>query len=482
MKFLGKLEKTKEFWFLLIASVFFFLLRFPSLFEPYWYGDEGIYQVLGMGIRQGKLLYRDIFDNKPPLLYVFYSFFNGDQFWIRFLSLVFGLGAVIAFFYLSKLLFKKTKIAYLTTSIFAVLFGLPIIEGNIANAENFMLLPLILGAILIVWKKHFKYKYFLAGLLVGIAFLVKIVAVFDFAGFFIFIILTNFKFNFKNLKNKSLPILSLILGFVLPIFLTTVFFVAQGAFPDFIKATFFSNIGYVSYGNKFLIPQGLLILKLVALGLFTFLVLKKRDKLGIEGIFIYLWFAFSLYNAFFSQRPYTHYLLVLLPSFCLLIGFALDNAVFRKFSFLVLLITIILVVQNFWIFTKTEYYYQNFLSFIVGKNSTIEYENFFDRNVPLDNKLASYINNNELESDSIFLWGNNAQLYKLTNKLPPEKYVVAYHILSYKDGYQITKNVLIKTKPKLIIIMPNVPSYPFSLSGYNLKIIINSVAIYERIL
>jgi len=481
MKMLKRLQKAKEFWFLFITSVFFFILRFPSLFEPYWYGDEGIYQVLGMGIRQGKLLYRDIFDNKPPLLYIFYSFFNGEQFWVRLLNLAFGIGCVIAFFYLSKSLFKNKKIAFLTTSIFAILLGLPIIEGNIANAENFILLPVILGALFITWQKHFNYKYFFAGLLVGLAFLFKIVAIFDFAAFLIFIIFTRFNFNFKNLKNKTLPVYSFILGFIIPIGLTAIIFAIQGAFSDFTKATLFSNVGYVGYGNKFLIPQGLLILKLLALSLFTWFIFKKKDKLSIEGIFIYLWFAFSLYNAFFSQRPYTHYLLVLLPSFCLLIGFLFDNAVFRRFTLVVFLITTILVLQNFWFFKKTTYYYQNFFSFLINPDNTVGYQRFFDRNTPTDYKLASYINTHVLESESIFIWGNNAQLYKLTNKLPLVKYAVAYHISNYKDGYPLTKKALFDTKPKLIIVMPNVPPYPFTISGYNLKTI-DKVLIYERVL
>ena len=149
MRLLQKLEKSREFWFLLLTSFFFFLLRLPSLFEPYWYGDEGIYQVLGVAMRSGRLLYRDIWDNKPPLLYYFYSLFNSDQFYVRLFSLIVGLISVFAFFYLSKKLFKKEKIVFLTTAVYAVLFGLPLLEGNIANAENFMLLPTILAAILI---------------------------------------------------------------------------------------------------------------------------------------------------------------------------------------------------------------------------------------------------------------------------------------------------------------------------------------------
>jgi hypothetical protein len=94
MKLLSIYEKSKNVWFLISAGLIFFLLRLPSLFEPYWYGDEGIYQALGLGINNGRILYRDIFDNKPPFLYVLYSFFNSDQFLLRFVSLVFGLVSV----------------------------------------------------------------------------------------------------------------------------------------------------------------------------------------------------------------------------------------------------------------------------------------------------------------------------------------------------------------------------------------------------
>ena len=154
MKILSIIEKSKQFWFLLVVLFSFFLLRLPSLFEPYWYGDEGIYQVLGMGMNQGRILYRDIWDNKPPLLYMLYALFSSDQFTLRAVSLVFGLLSIIVFFFLAKKLFYSqsggNKIAFFTTSIYSVLFGLPLLEGNIANSENFMLFPILLSGFLIV--------------------------------------------------------------------------------------------------------------------------------------------------------------------------------------------------------------------------------------------------------------------------------------------------------------------------------------------
>ncbi|MCL6096639.1 MAG: hypothetical protein M1444_03095, partial [Patescibacteria group bacterium] len=82
---------------------------------------------------------------------------------------------------------------------------------------------------------------------------------------------------------------------------------------------------------------------------------------------------------------------------------------------------------------------------------------------------------------SIFIWGNNAQLYKLTDKLPPGKYAAAYHITSYPDGVSNTKTGILMKKPKLIVIMPNVGSVPFPLLNYREKIIIDKVLVYERI-
>lgn len=493
MKILARLEKGKDVWFLIVASLIFFFLRFPSLFEPDWYGDEGVYQTLGIAIRAGRLLYRDIFDNKPPLLYLLYSFVSSDQFMIRLLSLIFGLLSVIVFFYLCKKLFENAKAAYIATGAFAILFGLPLIEGNIANAENFMLLLNISAGYLILKSldattQNKKYKIlFSAGLVLGLSFLFKIVAVFDFAAFAGFLFFANYSKKLLDiLKVEALikeikNLLPFIIGFIIPIAVTTLYFVFNHAFKDFLTATLFSNVGYVGYGNKFIIPQGFLIFKLALLGSFSLFIFWKRKVYGLPFAFVSLWLAFSLFNAYFSQRPYTHYVLVLLPVFCLTIGLFILNKNFSKLAGVLMLSTFIAVLASFNLYFKTALYYQNFTSFVLGKQSVTSYEKFFDGSMPLNDEIANYIILYAKPSDNIFLWGNNPQIYKLTNKLPPGKYTVAYHITGYKDGITNTQAGLKTAKPKFIIIMPNASPFPFSLAGYDRRISIEGVSIYEKL-
>src|SRR5262245_36121863 len=152
MKTLELLEKNKAFWYLLGLFVIFFLLRLPSVIEPNWYGDEAMYQVIGMALNKGRLLYSQIWDNKPPMLYVTYALFGGNQTALKFVSLFFGLAAAVVFFYLANMLFKKKlSITVFSTALFTLLFATPFVEGDIANAENFMLFPNILAAFFVVF-------------------------------------------------------------------------------------------------------------------------------------------------------------------------------------------------------------------------------------------------------------------------------------------------------------------------------------------
>lgn len=495
---IASLEKSKAFWYLIALLLLFFILRLPSLIEPNWYGDEGIYQVIGQALNNGRGLYAGIWDNKPPLLYLVYAIFNGDQFQVRFFSLLTGLVATTIFFYLSRLLFKQLK-ACITASIsFAVLFGVPMLEGNIANAENFMILPILTAGLLVylVGSKNQNVKFLIlamAGLLLGIAFLFKIVAVFDFAAFLVYLLVIGIKeLRIRNQelwsqRKKLIPLihnsLFIILGFIIPLLLTAIYFIAQNAFADFAKATFSSNVGYVGWKNNFIFPQGLLILKLILLASTVILLFLKRRLFSNSFLFIFLWFSFSLFNTYFSGRPYTHYVLVALSSFCLLIGLLFDSIKPKtRLIFLLILVCSIILLNKTFKFNpdKTFRYYGNAISFLTGKKSVSSYQSFFDDKTPRDYEIASFIKTHTLAEDTVFIWGDSAQIYAVSEKQPIGRYTVAYHITQYKNGLEETQQALAKTKPKYIITLKESRDFPFRVAEYDRKFAFQGGVIYER--
>ena len=65
------LTKRTICW-LLISSIF--LLLFSSYASPlnnYYWGDAAIFRTLGLGWLNGKVIFKDLFDQKGPYLYLF---------------------------------------------------------------------------------------------------------------------------------------------------------------------------------------------------------------------------------------------------------------------------------------------------------------------------------------------------------------------------------------------------------------------------
>src|SRR3990167_11385237 len=119
------------------------ILRIPSFFEPYHYGDEMIYLTLGQGVRQGVPLYSGLHDNKPPLLYLTAAI-AGNLFWFKAILALWSLITVYGFWKLVNYLYpKKESLHKISTIIFGLLTTLPLLEGNTVNAELFMIGPVI---------------------------------------------------------------------------------------------------------------------------------------------------------------------------------------------------------------------------------------------------------------------------------------------------------------------------------------------------
>lgn len=457
-------QQTHIPYWLILVLVAIFILRIPSFFEPVWYGDEAIYLTLGEGIKQGLLLYRDIHDNKPPLIYIFAAI-AGNVFWLRVILAFWILGTAILFWQLARSIYPANKhFAKVATIIFAILVTIPILEGNIANAEVFMIGPVICAFLLLTKLGLQNHLVFIAGALIGFSALFKIPAVFD-SGAIITLWLTTMLFaRKKDWQGFGHRTAILILGIALPISLTFMFFWINGATPDYFKAAFLQNFGYLSSWrqtsgdlitqNMPIVARGITLLLVVSV--LIFLLVKKH--ITWQFLLMGSWFAFSLFASLLSERPYPHYLIQVLPSLSLLLALATTNTREQFFTYpLFLIFTSALIVFKFNYYPVFPYY-ENFLAWVSGGKTQEEYFDNFDHRTSRNYKVAHFIAKSAKPKDKIFVWGNDPEIYALTRLMPPTRFVVAYHIKDF-DGYsEVIKN-LNQELPKFIVVTQNTSEF-----------------------
>lgn len=415
------------FW--IINFVIFVFLRLPSLFEPYWYGDEGIYLTLGNAIRHGVTLYSQIHDNKPPILYYLAALGN-TVFGFRLLLLLAMIPTVFYFYKLANK-FANIKVSKILTFIFMIITSIPLVEGTIANAEIFMLLPTILAIYHLLNK-----KYFLSGLMFGIAFTIKapvfIEAIF---GLLYFIFITKEKLKIK----KSFVFLT---GCGLPIFIFGIYFFFKNTFKQFLISSILMNFGYLSSWQTGTMNKSPLSGALPKRGLVLFLAwiiiytLFKKKIINSKICFLLAWFSATIFGSLLSARPYPHYLIQSLPPLILLIGFL-------PFFFIALAFFLFIINQYKFHFYQVIPYYKNFY---INQNDP----HYFNKNIDITYKISEYIKNNSLENDKIFIWGDEPYVYALSSRLPVGRYTVAYHIYDF-NGYDETITAINQNNPKFII-------------------------------
>ncbi len=445
------------------------ILRLPSLFEPFWYGDEGIYLTLGLAIKKGLVLYRDIHDNKPPLLY-FLAFLAGSVFWFRAILLTWMLATTALFWDLASSLFpQQPKLTKISTVAFALLSSVPLIEGNVANAEIFMIGTTI-AAFYLFLKAKTHLHFLLAGLLFSCSTLFKVPAGFDLAAAAIFIL---FWLTRKNLKDSALNLAALVLGYLLPIGLTAVYFTAHGALAFYLKAAFMQNIPYLSSwaagtmsGGGVTAKTGLMI-RALALSVGLFSVYRLKAHLLRPTVLITIWFLMALFAAALSERPYPHYLIQVLPAFCLILGllFAGAGVMIRRLAFgLIAVLAVTVMAIQFWLYPVFGYY-TNFLSYLGGFHKQTQYFAWFNPQANQTYELAKFLSLYTTENEKVFIWGDEPNVYALSRRLPVGRYTVAYHIVDF-NGYQETMTALRENPPRYLIVMKNEKRLFSDLNGF----------------
>ena len=438
MSFLS-MKNTK---ILLVALVALIILRIPSLFEPHWYGDEGIYAAITYGMESGKVLYTQLWDNKPPLIYYLYSLGEPHNrlFIIRALNLIAGLITLVGLWKLTELLNISKKARNIGIIFATLVLGTPILEGNIANAENFFVPLIIFGYIFMLLKKP---RYVVSGILFGTAFLFKFHPFFDFAAAGLFLLFTQ-----KSLK-KTLLLLS---GFFIPLLLQSGILFFQGNLNEAISIIFLNNFNYTqSYSSGIKSIEFRSLVLVIGLVFSSWLLYIK--KISQQIYFLSLLLLFEVYAGLFGGRRYVHYLIQVIPAAVLISSYFIERTLGEKERVTKRLAYPVTLILGFWIFLRIfmfgegiamrydiPKYYGDFISY-AAKEKPYFISNVDDRFNQLNNVLQQY------DKKDMYIYSNNAWLYDVLEVYPPIPVIVGYHrtFVGEDNFIEMLRNALPRT-------------------------------------
>ena len=478
---------------ILIVIAIFVFLRIPSLFEGFWYPDEGFYAAQAEAILKGKELYIGAWDHKPPMMvwiYTLAGIFDWDVGYVvvKLMNISAGVFSLLVF---DKLLFRvgiNFKLKSIILIIFTLLLGTPILEGNLASSEVFYM-PATLS---ILYLSLFSRRPYLVGMLLSYTFLIKPQAFLESLAIILLVAIFDFwkkrkKFDFKYYFKVFLTAF-LIVGSYL------VYLLIKGTFDDFVDATFLTNFRYVeleedaNYWNA---------VKIAGSAMIFYYALIKLYKHQVSRIVfvVFLTLVVDITLVTLSGRPYIHYLIQLLPVSLLSLAIYLQSKPTSKLHLAELILGFLVLVTflfskgfNFPVIDRERFdghlrYYSDFPQYLFfGKRDGHSWfwkeHNYFQ---PRKDLIKHFEDN--YPGVDYYYYGDDPWIFTQLNGNPVNKYLVWYHLVysddKMQEAVQLRDQALVlivdeESDQTLMKFFESADNFTFSEKVHNYSIYINN--------
>lgn len=453
--------------------------------------DEGAYSYYGKLLLEGKIPYKDFYEQKFPGLFYFYAFivnFFGDTvagmhkgfMWVNIITMIF-------IYFTSRNLFSAFA-GVVSAATFVFVSMTPSLSGFTVQGEHAVIFFASLGFLFYSLARlsgSWKY-YLLMGLGLGAAFMTKTSGIFFVAAGGITII-TDFFFTKGKKDFKELFKTAFIYGGGAAFVVATMFFIIymKGAFGDMIFWTYEIPKKYVA---KIPWEQGKLYFEYSYLAItndyklfwrhaFVALVaclFAKAVELRTK-VFAFVLIAFSSATIFPGFYFYGHYWIQLLPALSILSGLtyfsimsvAKDTLNIKspnlKYAYLGLFGILVFMHSDK---LKNYYFHPNYeqvMRSVYGGNP-----------FPEAMEISNYINRIAKPEDQLVVMGSEPQIYFYTKKKCPSRHAYFAAIVDNVPEHKVWQREFVadveKAKPKYFIffnhqislfIQPNTDQYVF---------------------
>ena len=242
--YLLKLSNSLIFLVLLLLA---FLLRGISFFPSLINHDESTYIVIADGILKGQIYFIDLVDTKPIGIFLIYALLQklvgGSIFMLRLCTTLF---LVATAFFLVKVKIKMDGAyngAIAAGVIYLFINSIFTFYGVSPNTEIFFNFFTILGLYLFTRLNQNPGYFFLAGLILGLGFLVKYVVMFDGIAFGLFLLLDSYKERYTFIKALGNCFI-MALGATIPIVCVMICYYQMSALETFLFYSFEATSRY----------------------------------------------------------------------------------------------------------------------------------------------------------------------------------------------------------------------------------------------
>lgn len=454
----------------------FFCSKCSPLYYFNEYCDPHIYFSVGKGLFNDKVLYRDIFDHKGPLIFLLYGIaynISNADFTGVFVLESLSLFITLLYVYKTGLLFLIKEKSFLLSLIFAVILFMRTGDGGSADEFIVPFITISFYYFILFYHKgdasvRTLYKhFFIQGILFGVVFFIKYTACLIWPALFLGVLYKLYRLN--QLKSIMICSICFLCGFLLISLPIIVYFIYHSAFPDFIFGYFKFNMIYASSSLGFEFDAFANIIANFYRGIkqfnisflvivFGFIATLFSKKVNDKVFKISLLFSFLLtYSILASSPAEMGYAYIILFSFSILGCISIIDHLFKLF--------------NIKRIKMVPFYVVSSLFFLaIGCYNKRLFDQ--DVNVLLRKKEYAYFQKDfakiikTRENPTLIDLGLDNGVFTEANLVPSFKYF--FHPFIYDEKFPDIKNSeidIIKNRKSTFVITRNV-DFPFLLENY----------------
>ncbi|HEY2598466.1 MAG TPA: hypothetical protein VGJ79_08300 [Candidatus Dormibacteraeota bacterium] len=411
------------------------LIRLPSLTEPRWYFDEGVFTTVAWATSKGLPLYSSVYDLQPPGIYWLYQLIialgaGEHHFVAQIAGALFAVATAVLTFVVS-MRFMPLRPAALAGAMTGFVLCIPTLDGDLLNVE-LAALPFFLAGLLLAFSRRWP-LIAASGALVGVAVVIRPSFVFDSLALLI------------PLLGGGQRVWRLVLagaGAAAALGAAALALAIEGSLATYLSLVVPSDHTYALAGNGGTFTP--MFVRLVVLGVVSviFLIRAKTER----GRLLAVWLPASLAGSSLTPLEYTHFFHEAAPALAFAIALRVSGFRWRWhlapqaalalviFSEAVLILpsgqTAVMesrppqipLRHNFG-YWDLPAYYANWFAFASGLRSQSQYEQWFNEVGRQDAESSLLHHLARSSSDHLLVLGGRPWLYVESGMLPATRYV-----------------------------------------------------------